>query len=185
MEFLNKDRVEFRFSGKGGQGLVLASIIMAEALVKEGYNVIQGQSHGIEARGGASRGEVIASKGDIYNLSVILPDIFVTISQEACNKYYDQIKEDSLVLVDSFTVKEIPDFKTDKVYTIPFTKEVKEKLDTELATNIAFLGTLTNLLDFPKQAMKDSILDHVPVKSKEINIQAFELGIELGEEAIK
>ncbi len=68
MNINDQDEIEIRFSGTGGQGLVLASVILGEAMVKEGFNVIQGESHGIEARGTASRGEIIASKKEIYNL---------------------------------------------------------------------------------------------------------------------
>jgi len=63
-------------------------------------NVIVGESHGIEARGGASCAEIIASREDIYDLSVTIHDILITISQQACDKYYRKIKKDALIIVD-------------------------------------------------------------------------------------
>ena len=87
MKFNEKEKIEIRFSGTGGQGLVLASIILAEALMLDGFNITTGESHGIEARGGASSAEVIASQKEIFDLSVTFPDILVAISQQAYDKY--------------------------------------------------------------------------------------------------
>lgn len=93
MKFKEQEKIEIRFSGTGGQGLVLASIILAEALINDGFNIITGESHGIEARGGASSAEIIASKNEIFDLSVALPDILVAISQKAYDKYAKKIKK--------------------------------------------------------------------------------------------
>ena len=143
--FNEQKKAEIRFSGTGGQGLVLASIILAEALMMDGFNVITAESHGIEARGGASSAEIIASKGDIYNLSVTQPDILVVISQQACDKYYKNVKKDALVIVDSSIIKKMPVFDSKNVYLLPFTKLVKEELNTILPTNICFLGALVGI----------------------------------------
>ena len=59
-------RQELRLSGSGGQGLILAGIILAEAALHDGKNVVQSQSYGPEARGGASKAEVIISD-DVIN----------------------------------------------------------------------------------------------------------------------
>ncbi len=184
MNFRDHERIEIRFGGSGGQGLVLASIILAEALAEEDYHVITSESHGIEARGGASLGELICSRGEVYDLNVQEPDIFITIHQEATTKHYKTIKKDALVIVDSFMVKDIPPFDSRNVYAFPFTQLVKEKLDTTLPTNIAFLGTLTAMTDLIKlETMKKSVLNRVPPRFKELNTTAFELGIELAKNA--
>ncbi len=49
-------RKEIRLSGYGGQGLILAGIILAEAAMRDGYEVVQSQSYGPEARGGGLQG---------------------------------------------------------------------------------------------------------------------------------
>lgn len=184
MNFNDQDEIEIRFSGTGGQGLVLASIILGEAMVKEGFNVIQGESHGIEARGTATRGEIIASKKEIYNLSVELPDIFVSISQDACTKYYKQIKKNALVIVDSSMVNDLPTFNSKSVYVFPFTELLKERLNTTLPTNIAFLGTLIGLTNLtPVRTMEKAILNRVPKGSGSMNLKAFRLGLELAKGA--
>ncbi len=186
MSLKELEQLEVRFSGSGGQGLVLASIIFADVLVAAGYNVIQGESHGIEARGGASRGEIIASKEEITDLAVSEPDIFIAISQKSCDKYYQDIKENALVIIDSFLVTEIPKFKSNNIYLLPFTNKVKEEFDSILPTNIAFLGAmaeLSNLVDH--QLFIEAIKKRIPTSVIEMNLKAFALGVKMAQAAAK
>jgi len=183
VKFNELEQLEVRFSGSGGQGLVLASIIFADILVDRGYNVIQGESHGIEARGGASRGEVIGSKSEITDLSVSKPDIFVSLSQESLNKYYKDVKQESLVLIDSFLVKEIPEIDSSNVFLLPFTKRTKEKLNSVIPANIAFLGVIAELTQInDRESYGRAIKYRVPEGTKEMNLEAFKLGVEMAEE---
>ena len=180
MKFKEQEKIEIRFSGTGGQGLVLASIILAEALMMDGFNIISGESHGIEARGGASSAEIIASKKEIFDLSVTLPDILVSISQQAYDKYGKKIKKDTLVILDSSLIKSeaMPD--SGNVHAFPFTKIVREELGTTLPTNICFLGALVGISKIVNiDSVKKAILNRVPEKSGSINLKAFELGYSL------
>jgi len=185
MNYKDQSHIEIRFSGFGGQGLVLASIIMAEAMIEEGFNIIQGQSHGIEARGGTSRGELIASKEEIYDLMLERPDIFLAMSEKACNKYYDQIKKDALVILDSSRIKQIPTFNSCNVYAFPITRLLKEKFNNVLPANICFLGAIVRLTGITtEEDMKAAILKRIPKASQELNVKAFTLGLELASSAI-
>ena len=180
MKFKEQEKVEIRFSGTGGQGLVLASIILAEALMMDGFNIITGESHGIEARGGASSAEIIASKKDIFDLSVTLPDILVAISQQAYDKYGKKVKKDTLVILDSSQIRtgSIPD--SEDVHAFPFTRLVREELGTTLPTNICFLGALVGISKIVNMdSIKKAILNRVPKSSGSINLKAFELGFSL------
>ena len=81
-------RVEVRLAGEGGQGMILAGIILAEAAaIYDGKNVVQTQSYGPEARGGASKAEVIIAEGEIDFPEVLSADVLMAMSQEACDKY--------------------------------------------------------------------------------------------------
>ncbi|MBA7609281.1 NADH-dependent phenylglyoxylate dehydrogenase subunit gamma [subsurface metagenome] len=180
MKFKEQEKIEIRFSGTGGQGLVLASIILAEALIIDGFNIITGESHGIEARGGASSAEIIASKNEIFDLSVTLPDILVAISQKAYGKYGKKIKKDTLVILDSSLIKSesIPDSKN--VHAFPFTRIVREELGTILPTNICFLGALVGISKIVSMgSIRKAILNRVPKNSGSINLKAFKLGFSL------
>jgi len=180
MKLKEKEKIEIRFSGTGGQGLVLASIILAEALMMDDFNIITGESHGIEARGGASSAEIIASKKEIFDLSVTLPDILVAISQQAYNKYGKKIKKDTLIILDSSLVESesIPD--SVNIHAFPFTSLIREELGTTLPTNICFLGALVGIGKIVSMdSIRKAILNRVPKNSGSINLKAFELGFSL------
>ncbi|MCI6752686.1 MAG: 2-oxoacid:acceptor oxidoreductase family protein, partial [Selenomonas bovis] len=81
-------RKQLRFSGSGGQGVITAAIIFAEAAVAEGKEAVQSQSYGPEARGGASKAEVIIDDAPIYHPHVEVPDLVLAMTQKAADKYY-------------------------------------------------------------------------------------------------
>src|SRR5512138_1966714 len=95
------DRYEIRLAGEGGQGLILAGIILGEAAaIYDGKKAIQTQSYGPEARGGASKSEVIVSTSDIDYPKVTSADALVVMSQEACDKYAADLQREGLMIVD-------------------------------------------------------------------------------------
>ncbi|NIT78172.1 MAG: 2-oxoacid:ferredoxin oxidoreductase subunit gamma, partial [Thermoplasmata archaeon] len=96
-----EDPYRLRLSGSGGQGLILAGIIVAEAAVLDGKNVVQTQSYGPEARLGASRSEVIISQRRIAGLEVIEPDLLLCLSQDSFDKYSPQVRGETVVVIDS------------------------------------------------------------------------------------
>ena len=100
---------ELRLSGTGGQGLILAGIILAEAALLDGKLAIQSQSYGPEARGGSSKSEVIISEDAIHFPKVTKPDLLLAMSQEAANKYSHDLTKDSVMITDSLFVSEVPD----------------------------------------------------------------------------
>jgi 2-oxoglutarate ferredoxin oxidoreductase subunit gamma len=90
------------FSGSGGQGVITAAIILAEAAVLyEGLNAVQSQSYGAEARGGATRSDVIISDATIDYPKVIQPNLLVCLTQDAYNKFYEIIRPGGLLITDS------------------------------------------------------------------------------------
>jgi 2-oxoglutarate ferredoxin oxidoreductase subunit gamma len=94
-------RKEFRLSGSGGQGLILAGKILAEAAaIYDGKNATQSQSYGPEARGGSSRSEIIVSDEEIDYPKAVNIDLLLAFTQEACDKYKKDVKDDGIVLVD-------------------------------------------------------------------------------------
>ena len=120
-------RQEFRLSGTGGQGLILAGIILAEAALLDGKLAIQSQSYGPEARGGASKSEVIISDEAIHFPKVTKPGVLLAMShvllamsQDACDKYSHDLDKDSVLITDSLFVSKVPDFGG-KVYELPIT----------------------------------------------------------------
>jgi 2-oxoglutarate ferredoxin oxidoreductase subunit gamma len=169
-------RYEVRLSGSGGQGIILSGIILAEALgLYGGKFVAQTQSYGPEARGGASRTEVIVSDEEIDYPKAIKLDLLLAMNQKSCDEYYRDLKEDGILIIDSTFVKQVP---TSKAIQIPFTKIAREKFHREIVANIISLGTITEYMDIisPKD-MEAAVLARVPKGTEKLNRDAFKAGL--------
>src|SRR5450756_2695298 len=78
---------EIILAGSGGQGLILAGIMLAEAAMREGRNVVQTQSYGIASRGGLSLAEVIVDEDEIIFQQVRAPNCVLALTEAAAKKY--------------------------------------------------------------------------------------------------
>ena len=129
-------------SGSGGQGLILAGAILAEAAgVVEGKEVVQTQSYGIQARGGASQSSVIISDREIKYPEVLVPDILLCLSQEAYIRFEPSLRSGGVLIVDQDLVTLQESRPGLKVYALPFTAEA-ERLDRRILANVIALGAL-------------------------------------------
>ncbi len=177
-------KVAVRLSGKGGQGLLLAGRILAEAAaVHDGMNVVQSNSYGPEARGGASRSEVVISPGEVDYLRCTTFDILLALSQKACDSYYGDMIDHGLLIVDSTNVAVVP---TSRAVEIPMTEMALEECGTRVVTNIISLGALcgySNLvtIDALKAALESTLRpDLVPM-----NIKAVQLGYDVAQNILR
>jgi 2-oxoglutarate ferredoxin oxidoreductase subunit gamma len=174
------DRYEIRLSGSGGQGLILAGIILAEAAgTYDGRFVTQTQSYGPEARGGVSRSDVIISDKEIDYPKAIRLDLLVAMNQKSCDEYLSNLKPGGTLLVDSSFVSTFPKRRT---VAIPFTRIAKERTGKEFVANIVSLGALTVLCPVvSREAMEATVMDRVPKGTEDLNRTALEAGIEAAE----
>ncbi|GAB4376360.1 MAG: 2-oxoacid:acceptor oxidoreductase family protein [Acidobacteriota bacterium] len=174
---------EIRLSGEGGQGLVLAGKILAEAAaIYDGINATQSQSYGPEARGGASRSEVILSDGDIDFPKAQNLDLLLALTQESCDKYARDLKPGGLLLVDEDAVQNVPEGQF-RVWRIPMIRLAREKLGRQIVANMIALGVITQAAGIvSEEAVRNAILARVPKGTEQINIEAFELGVSLAKE---
>lgn len=166
---------QIRLSGSGGQGVITAAIIFAEAAVREGKEAVQSQSYGPEARGGASKAEVIISDKTIYHPKVTTPDIVLAMTQKAADKYYDDLHEDGILIVDEDLVPNVPDFPN--VIKVPITRIAVEQVGKALFANMVALGLLvkvSGLVSF--DVIKETVAKRVPPATIEKNTMALELG---------
>lgn len=179
------ERYEIRLSGSGGQGLILAGKILAEAAaIYEGRNAVQTQSYGPEARGGASKAEVVISDDEIDYPKAIELDLLLSLTQESCTKYSSDLKDGSILIIDSGMVKDLPDGNY-KLYSTPITDIAVNKVGKAVVTNIVALGILTRISGIVSaEAMKKAILARVPKGTEELNMKAFEEGFKTGDELI-
>ncbi len=178
---MNKERKEICLSGSGGQGLILAGIILAEAAgIYDGFEVVQTQSYGPEARGGASRSEVVISKERIDYPKVLKSDILLALTQKACDKYIKNISDDGMLLADSTDVLKIPSF-AGSIYQYPITEDAIKVLGNQLVANVISLGIIVQLTNIvSKDAIKKALLARIPVRVKELNMKALEHGFIVG-----
>jgi 2-oxoglutarate ferredoxin oxidoreductase subunit gamma len=174
-------RYEIRLSGEGGQGLVLAGKILAEAAaIYDNKNATQSQSYGPEARGGASRSEVIISDEEIDYPKAIHIDLLLALTQESCNKYVKDLKDSGILVIDSDAIKECPTgrFKTVKV---PIIETARTKIGRVVVANIVALGIIVELTKIVSvEAIEAAILARVPKGTEKLNLEAFKIGAEIG-----
>ena len=172
-------RYEIRFSGAGGQGLILAGVIMAEAAsIFDGLQAVQSQSYGPEARGGASKSEVIISDGPIDYPKATIVDALLALTQEACDKYSHDLKEGGVLLIDSDLVKRQPEGNFN-VVSFPITNTAKNEVGREIVTNIVALGAMVALTGaVTRESAEKAVLARVPEAFLELNKKAFNIGYE-------
>ena len=168
-------------SGSGGQGVITASVILAEAaVIYENLIAVQSQAYGPEARGGAARSDVIISESEINFPKVTQPNVLVCLTQMAYNKFVPIIRPGGLLLSDTRYVK--TERKVDaKQIELPMYHTVMEKIGNPVVLNICMLGALISLRNIvtPESIMK--VLEkRIPANFIQINRQALELGIALG-----
>ncbi len=178
-----KKHVEVRLSGFGGQGLVLAGIVLGRAAaVHEGRNAVMAQSYGPESRGGASCAEVIIDDGDIDYPHLVSPDVVLVLSQEAYAKYGKGRGTDVLLVAEKNIVELDPATeKGRRVLRVPFTA-LAEKVGRRIVLNMVALGFLCRATGVVgRDALREAIRASVPPGTEELNLRAFDAGHEYTE----
>ena len=175
------DRYEIRLAGAGGQGLILAGLILAEAVaIYDDRNAIQTQSYGPEARGGASKSEVIISDGRIDYPKVMSADVLLALSQEACDKYFYALKPDGLLIVDSDLIERVP---SNRAVEVPITRLAQEATGRAITANIVGLGLVGGLTGIvSREALDKAVAARVPKGTADANLQAVAAGWEKAQE---
>ncbi len=176
---------QIRLAGEGGQGLILAGIILAEAAaIHEGKNAVQTQSYGPESRGGASKSEVIISDDEIDYPKVTVPDVLLVMTQVACDKYAKDIARGGVLIVDAGLVKRLPDIDA-KVVASPITETAIACSGKAIVANIVALGLLVELTGVVSPgACEKAVLARVPPGTEQLNKKALEAGYALAKHAV-
>jgi 2-oxoglutarate ferredoxin oxidoreductase subunit gamma len=174
---MKKERYEMRFCGSGGQGVITAAVIFAEAAGVFGdYYVCQTQSYGPQSRGGSSKAEVIISTKEIDYPKVVKMDCFLAMNQTALDAFFSNFETDGLLIVDSTFVEQVP---TSGAISLPFT-EIARELGKEIVANIVALGAIGYLSGkVSMENLEKAVIARVPEKFRELNIEALHAGIEL------
>ena len=172
-------KYNFRFSGTGGQGLITAGIILAEAAILDGKEAVQSQSYGPEARGGSSKAEAIVADEPIRFGRVVCPDVLLVMSQEAANKYTADCNDKSVVVTDNLFVKDVPGLHKERI-DLPITHTATSVCGKALFANIVALGAIVALTHcVSDEALEKAVLNRVPKGTEEANKKALEAGKDL------
>jgi len=172
-------RYEVRLAGTGGQGAILAGVILADAAIRDGKNAAQTQSYGPEARGGASRSEVVISASEIDYPKVLAPDITLCMSQEACDRYCGDRRENGLLILDADHVSRAP---TTRAVRVPLTTLAQEASGKSITANVVALGLLAGLTDIvSREALEAAVRARAPKGTEEMNLGALAAGYDAAE----
>ena len=169
-------RYEIRLSGSGGQGLILAAIILAEAAgIHEGKYVTQTQSYGPEARGGRSRAEVVISDRPIYFPQPMGLDLLVAMTQFACDTYFIDLKPSGTLIADTAAVRESP---LPGTIFIPFTDIARQQVGREQMANMVALGSMAEITRIVSvSSLKKAVKARSPEGTAEMNLKALSEGV--------
>ncbi|MEM2142500.1 MAG: 2-oxoacid:acceptor oxidoreductase family protein [Candidatus Thorarchaeota archaeon] len=179
-------RYEMRIGGFGGQGIVTMAVVLGEAAaLHDGKQVVQTQSYGPEARGGASKSELVIDDAEIDYPKVISPDVFVAMSRAAYLEYVGGLKEGGILIIDQDLVQiegELP--RGVKVYRIPATRIADKEVGTKQAVNVVMMGAIVAITKAVSiEGLKKQIEARWP-RFLSTNMKALDLGIQAGNNAV-
>ena len=144
-------RKDIRIAGFGGQGIILAGIVIGKAAaLHDGIHAVQTQSYGPEARGGASKTEVVVSDNEVDYPKVQNPDIFIAMSHPALMAYLDDLKDGGILIVDPDMISEdevMPFVRKHniKLYKAPASRTAAEEIGLKVVANIVMVGAITRI----------------------------------------
>ncbi|MFC1563712.1 2-oxoacid:acceptor oxidoreductase family protein [candidate division KSB1 bacterium] len=170
--------MNIRFTGFGGQGIVLSGVIYGWAAILDGKNAIQTQSYGSEARGGSCKCDVIIQDSYIHELEPSDIDILIAFSQPAYDTYSPHLRPEGTLFIDEDLVQ--AGSKKENIYAIPATDLAYKKMNRKIMANIIMLGYLTQKTNIISAgSVEKSIRNYVPAKTIDENLKAFRIGLEL------
>jgi 2-oxoglutarate ferredoxin oxidoreductase subunit gamma len=176
------DLQQVRISGFGGQGVVLAGVILGHAATRDGKWVAGASSYGAQARGGSARSDVVISEGPIVYPHVIEADVLVTMAQTAYNKYIEELADGALIIYDEEMVAPRAMEHVLQI-GIPATSRAIKELNQKQSANIVILGAFAAITGMvTKEALTAAITENVSGRFRDLNVKALELGFRLGKE---
>jgi 2-oxoglutarate ferredoxin oxidoreductase subunit gamma len=176
---------EIRFSGYGGQGIIRCGLITGKAvsLFDNKFGTMT-QSFGPEARGSACSSQVVISEDRVLYPYITRPEILVSMSQDAYEKYEPDLREDGILIYDTDLVRQKSPRAQIKVYGVPSTR-FAEEMGNRVFANLVMLGFFTAISRVVSpEAMKKALPGLVPKRFLELNIRAFEKGYDYGVELL-
>ncbi|MEO0141156.1 MAG: 2-oxoacid:acceptor oxidoreductase family protein [candidate division WOR-3 bacterium] len=177
------ERIEIKLAGSGGQGLLTAGKLLAEAALLEGKRVVEVKNYGPEARLGSSSSDVIISDGEIYYPKTENPDAVLLMNQESYQKFGPRVREGGIMVVDTDFVQSPKSFNNARLYAHNLTTTAKDETGYPMTANILGLAVIVSLTGVvKKESLAEAIKQELANKEKFIppNLKALDVGFELG-----
>jgi len=170
--------VEIRLAGSGGQGIILAGLVLTEAVgVLEGREVAMVQSYGPEARGGASKAEIIISDLPIDYPLCTRVDLLLAMTQDAADVFCWDLKPNALIIVDRDLVPHPP---ASRAIALPLTAAARDRLNSPMAANVIALGVISEITDLvSRRSLEKVLLRKLSTEKEALNKKALSLGIRM------
>ena len=173
---------KIRLSGTGGQGVIKAAVILAEAALIDGRNATQSQVYGPESRGGSTRAEVNISDKAILFPKVENPNFLLTMSTESYNKYCCDLCDDGILLLDG-DIAAGCERSGVQIYRCPITVIAREQVGNELTANVVALGVINGIAGMvSNEAMEESLRRNFKAKIFDLNVKAYHAGLAAAKE---
>jgi len=170
-------QTEVRIAGFGGQGVVLAGVLLGQAALNDGRYAVQNQSYGAEARGGAARSEIIIADEPVIYPEVVAPNVMAVMSQAALDRYFEDFQSDGTLIVDADLVERIPEHLNASVRRGQFAETADKDLGKPIVANMIMLGFLAESTGVvTPDALTDAVRSGVPKGTEDLNLSAIERG---------
>ncbi|KAA8707272.1 2-oxoacid:acceptor oxidoreductase family protein [Helicobacter canis] len=171
---------ELRFTGVGGQGVLLAGEILAESRIRAGGYGIQASTYTSQVRGGPTKVDILLDSKEILypyaNEGHI--DFMLSTAQVSYDQFKNGVKEGGIIVVEpNLVTPSDEDRKRFKIYEIPIITIAKEEVGNVVTQSVVALGVtvaFTKCVD--RNLVYETMISKVPAKVVELNKKAFELG---------
>lgn len=172
-------------AGLGGQGSILAGVILGSAAVTyDGRYSVQTQAYSSELRGGFAATWVIVSDEPVAFPRVTEPDVLVAQAQDSITRFAARLKPGGTLIFDSDMVHEIPE-GIERVFRVPATSVSRNELGAPVTANMVMLGALWRVTDVVgREALQKAIAENVPKGKEELNLKAFDCGVRAVEQSL-
>jgi 2-oxoglutarate ferredoxin oxidoreductase subunit gamma len=172
-------QTDLTIAGVGGQGSILAGIILGRAAVSyDKKYAVQTQAYSSELRGGFAATWVIVSNDPIVFPRVTHPDVLVAQAQDSISRFGETLKSDGVLIVDQDMVTPKPD-TFEKTFGIHATSMARNQLRAPVTANMIMLGALCKVTGVvSRNALEQAIATAVPKGKEQLNLDAFTLGLE-------
>ena len=176
---LTTARIEIRLAGAGGQGLVTAGRILAEAAIRSGKTATQTQVYGPQSRGGASRSDVVIADAAIDYPLADHVDVLVALSPAACERYEPELSPEGVLLADAHATSA----GTRPGHIVAIVDAARSIAGNPVVAGVVALGALQALTCVVDRAELEASLEaRVASRHRAMNIAALAAGIRLIEE---